>query len=1099
MRIPAGITFETRSARAAAFTARLIGVLLLLAFCFTPSDAQEYELHNNAFGLQTYTIESKHFTIHYTQGLQDVAREAGVQFEHLYSIFSRTYNLAVQKKTTVLVLDGELTNGFAAWNFNFITIWCHDLDWNLRGSHDWLKGVCTHEYAHIISITSSLKFPPALPYFQVGFFSHPNERNRVEALHVVPGEILPMWFAEGIAQYEDSRYGSDSWDTHRDMILRTLTLSDSLLSIQHMSVFSGREDDAEKAYDHGFSLVKYISETYGYDKVAGILHACRKIYRFNFNSAIKAVLGISADRLYADWKLSLQKRYHAQLKNLGTPVQGKQINKDGFDNYWPKFSPNDRKIFFLSNGKEDYAFSFKSMYSYNLTDTVKEDNRIKIEKGIGGFYSINRTSGLIAYTSRKSEKSVMPSKEGGDRAFDVFIDTLPPEKRSFRLFRHKTSHQVTERKRIFTAAFSPGGDKLACAMRSLDRFSLCIVDTSGKNLTKVYPANDTVSPICYLYSLDWSNDGRHIAISYIDSGFRKIGVYDTTTHRLSVMKNTGHDDRDPRYSADGKWLYFSSDRSGIFNIYRSNTDSGIVQRVTNVVGGAFCPDVSTDNKKLVFTAYDKGGFGIFLLDSISKIEEWTADSSFIPRPELASVKSYGYTGEVQPYSHLPRQFLFIPTIIAEQTLPQINNVFKGSNTLKAGLIVNVMDPLAILGSGTELGGYLIFEPQKIFNLITFDQEFFGKEINYDLGMFGTTKLLPFTLSAQYLQRGIAAVDSFVSFDTTSNRNGSMEAFKYAVTLKDLSLWGSHPLVDGVNFHLIGSYNWYDGFILPNFSYNMAKGYRLGTFISTMAPEIDSRMTISPRGMYVKLMYNYWRQYLMNEENGIVLVDGKPETNYDTYKYHDAGLRFKFGMSSPWYDKHDLYAEVNATAIFPHQQLLNRLNGTNAAVTNVPSYYKPAEWIPGYTYYFETKGLKRNSLTDSLEPIKYDTVLVTGNAVSAVSLSYRFPLWPKPVIDKKLWFIYFDKLYGAVNFSGGAGWDKPSDILKFRKENWLSSAGLELRLEAQSFEIPLDIKVRWDRGLNRPAPIGGDRFTLGIGFSFDNWEYIDQPDYFRPLH
>jgi len=324
-------------------------------------------------------------------------------------------------------------------------------------------------------------------------------------------------------------------------------------------------------------------------------------------------------------------------------------------------------------------------------------------------------------------------------------------------------------------------------------------------------------------------------------------------------------------------------------------------------------------------------------------------------------------------------------------VPLINNVFKGSNTFKTGLIVNVMDPLAMLGSGTELGAYLMFEPLKIFNLVNFDQEFFGKEINYDLGVFGSTKLLPFTLSTQYLQRGIAAIDSFNNFGTDLPSGGTRVAYKYAVTLRDLSLWGSYPVLGGANLHLIGSYNWYDGFILPDptlaetqgFSYNMARGYRLGTFISMLAPEVDSRMSISPRGMYLKLLYNYWQQNLMTEDNGIIIVGGFPQTVYDTYKYHDFDLRLKYGMSAPWYDKHDFYAEVNATAMIPHQQILNKLFGTHDPVVSVPSYYKAAEWIPGYTYYYETKRLKKDPLTGTLEPLTYDTVLITGNAVSAV--------------------------------------------------------------------------------------------------------------------
>ena len=87
---------------------------------------------------------------------------------------------------------------------------------------------------------------------------------------MLPSDILPPWFSEGIAQYESSRHGSDRWDSHRDMILRTLTLSHKLLTWDHMQVFAGKGDDFEKTYNHGFSLVSYISKNYGYDKIVAM-------------------------------------------------------------------------------------------------------------------------------------------------------------------------------------------------------------------------------------------------------------------------------------------------------------------------------------------------------------------------------------------------------------------------------------------------------------------------------------------------------------------------------------------------------------------------------------------------------------------------------------------------------------------------------------------------------------------------------------------------------------------------------------------------------------------------------------------------------------
>lgn len=59
----------------------------------------------------------------------------------------------------------------------------------------------THEYAHIVSIQTGLKLPPAIPEVRFGYFSHPNEKNRIDAFQSIATDILPHWFTEGIAQY----------------------------------------------------------------------------------------------------------------------------------------------------------------------------------------------------------------------------------------------------------------------------------------------------------------------------------------------------------------------------------------------------------------------------------------------------------------------------------------------------------------------------------------------------------------------------------------------------------------------------------------------------------------------------------------------------------------------------------------------------------------------------------------------------------------------------------------------------------------------------------------------------------------------------------
>ena len=1088
-----------------AFFSAFPAIFVLMLAMRGPSFAQDDNLNWNAFGTKVYTIESPHFSINYTQGLDHIAREADVQFEHLYGIYSKTYGITLPAKTKVLVIDGEITNGFTDPVHNFITIWVHDFDINERGTHDWLKGVISHEYAHEVSITSSLKFAPEVALLQIGYFSHPNDPNRVEALHVFPNDVLPPWFSEGIAQFEDSRYGTDSWDTHREMILRSLTVSHNLLSWDRMCEFAGQGQDFEKTYNHGFSLVRYIAATWGYDKVAAILHNCAKVYRLDFDKAVKAVLGITGRQLYAEWKASLERTYTDQVKKLGKQVYGVKVNKDGYDNYWPKFSPDQKKIFFIGNGKADYSFYSKSLYSYSLVDTVKEDKRIKEEKGIATFYSIHPASGLIAYTSMKSPKSLMPSNQGGDRAFDAFIDTLPPDKAKFALFKRKSERQVTKRMRVFGAVFSPTGEKLACIRREIDKFYLCIMDTSGKNSITVYP--DTVHPeratlLKYIYSLDWSADGRHIAISYIDTGYRKIGIYDTLAHQFSMMKNNGHDDRDPRYSADGKDLYFSSDRTGIFNIYRYNTESRDVSRLTNVSGGAFSPDVSKDGKRLVCANYDKDGYGIYLIDTVRALDTLHADSVFTGADTVhAASIAASLAGEARPYSYFPTMFMIIPTMIWEEAVPEIYNVFQGQMIFKAGALAFLDDPLAAIGMGSQMGAYLFLEPDKIFQFINLDQGFFGRKVNYDLGAFAATKALPVDAAFDFMQRGITQSDYFYMTDDSLGI-AQLQQLNYQITLRYVDLMLSHPLAEGLNLHLLASYNWYEVYLLiaeafdqympgyKDLTYDLAQGYRAGAFLSLLAPEHDQRSFISPRGLAARLQYNYWNQDLLNAK-GVTVENGKLTENYDIFKYHELDLTLKGGMSTPWYDKHDLYAEVQAIGVVPNEMVSNKIFGTNYSPKDLPSYYKPIEWIKGYTYFFRDT-LRTSAGADS---IVYDTVLVTGNAVASVNLAYRFPLWPTTQIGWKFWFLNVDQLYGAVNFSAGGCWQKPSDILTFHKQDWISSAGAELRLKAHSFGFPVALDLRYDYGFNRPAPYGGDHITFSLGFDFDNWELIDQPDYY----
>jgi Tol biopolymer transport system component len=1066
----------------------------------------------NAFGLEWYVTETQHFRVTYHKGIEKTAKEIGDILEDLHDIFAGKYRILLPARTEVVVAYETVPNGFAYPTANLIKYIIPGPDWLDRCSSDWLENVVTHEYAHVVSIWISRRLPAWMPYAQAGYFSHPNNTidstgpgMRFEVHRVLPQDILPPWFTEGIAQYESSKHGADRWGANRDMILRTLILSDKLLSWDEMSVFRGRGDSFEQVYNHGFALVTYIAETYGEDKLEAILREASKPFRFTFDRGIEEVLGITGRQLYAEWKKHLAQRYTAQLDSLGEQVYGRKINKHGFNNVFPRFSPGDDKIFFQSNGKSD---SYRTRFmSYTLADTVDDDERVKPEAlGVRGRYDIHDSSGYVTFVSSKSRKSLTPPSQGGARLPDIFIDTLPKAEKEFGDLFRTTERQVTERHNIHVVAFSPTGDRLAAARHTLaDRSYLMLVDTAGEEPRRVYPPDDdTTHRIRRIFSIDWSPDGRRIAMAFLDRGHNKIGIYDTLEQRFTIVCDTEHDERDPRFGPAGRYLYFSSDRTGIFNIYRYALADGRLERVTNVSGGAFMPDINGDGTKLVYTNYDDDGYGIYLIDSLTPLQLVDSTPALTPHDTVPPVRHDIAFSPPREYKRLPHKLWLIPSLFAEQLVTENDNVFEGKTALKAGGTFFMFEPLALDGIGNEFGGYLLLEPHKIGDFINLKQGGFGANVNYDMGAFARSGALPLTVSFDMNMRGIAGEDE-VYFEEFER----LYTMPYGITLKDMNLIlthgvGTDPMNPsaGLQLHAMGSLNSYrvyldaSKFPFPynhgDLRYHPARGNRLSLFSTLLDMPYTATSAISPKGWYVKLKYDFWNQKLMKEEHGITMEEGGAiKVNYDQYRFHEMRASIKHGRRTPWYRKHDLYMEYDVSGIRLTRSTMEHLRDKNMP-QHLPSFFQPIAWVPGYAYLFRDTLHKANG-ADSLA---YDTVLVSGDLVMQGQLSYRFPLW-RP-IEKKLGWIFLDHLYGAVNVSAGAGWNEPKAFLDPDRDDWLVSVGGEVRLEALSFSnYPLYIKFRFDKGLDRPPPVGGWHLALSVGMSFDNWGYITVPDFHHP--
>tara|TARA_B100001964_G_scaffold174812_1_gene192502 strand:- start:4472 stop:5053 length:582 start_codon:yes stop_codon:yes gene_type:complete len=125
----------------------------------------------------------------------------------------------------------------------------------------------------------------------------------------IPGTVVPPWLAEGSAQYMYDSADWDTWDTHRDMILRDRFLNDNLLTLDEMNTFGKTGIGNESTYNSGYALCRFIAENYGSESLKQIMDELSKPFVFSIDKSLEKVTQINSEVLYQNFKESLRINY----------------------------------------------------------------------------------------------------------------------------------------------------------------------------------------------------------------------------------------------------------------------------------------------------------------------------------------------------------------------------------------------------------------------------------------------------------------------------------------------------------------------------------------------------------------------------------------------------------------------------------------------------------------------------------------------------------------------------------------------------------------------------------------------------------------------
>ncbi len=579
--------------------------------------------------------------------------------------------------------------------------------------------------------------------------------------------------------------------------------------------------------------------------------------------------------------------------------------------------------------------------------------------------------------------------------------------------------KLTERLRAVMPAYSPDGQTIAFVhiedgqnwlglfpanAREVQPDGKCVIDGQPREkcvkwLVRKHDGTQLGQP-------DWSPDGKQLVFDLYRNHQQDVWMINADGTDLHPLTWDRAEDRDSRFTPDGKHVVYASDRTGIFNIYQLDVDTREVKQLTNVINGTFTPTITPEGNLIYsyFRSYGLKIYGLKKEDFYNKVidagydvtpEEVARNLAYQePLPEIRE-KSTSYNA-FNPQNWPPLDG--IPLFIYER------------ESVNIGAQVSAQD---ILGKHMAFAQVLLGETSdyRLFyiNNMWYPQFFLGW-VHVDFaGSF-----------SQGFSGGQVGLDVDGHFD-------SPIAYKYRQSV-DFGMAGiSYDFGPYIEANLMYLYRYYTSVSrsdTQNDAFLTNNSYSLGLEMNTLS-RYGTEADINPRGgRRISLEYMFTRTGMPEKDWADVEWLGRrnpPGDHSDDYTYHEISLGYTEAIPISWWNpdgKHTL-------------ELHLRGGWQNRNVHRWDEFFAgslhPLRYVPTQSTTNEFAGYEDFSLGG-------ETMLVLG-------MAYRFPIYRH--IDRKFGPFYFASVWGELFGTAGNLWgytaeydrDKYGNIRRHDETYW----------------------------------------------------------------
>jgi len=1024
-------------------------VLTLVAAASAPAQVGEFGRNKAITEMEHWHfVQTPHFDIYFYSGMDTIARVATSIVEDAYSQISASFDYRLRNRIPIMLyrshqgfsetqvtpeLVPEGVGGFTEFLKNRVAV-------PFEGSYPLFRHVLHHELTHAVM--------------------HDMLYGRDIVTGVQESDV-PLWFTEGLAEYE-----SIPWTAEADMWMRDAVVNDYL------------QLDGYFAYKGGQSILYYIAEVYGPDKVAQILHRLRGFSRFN--PTMQAVLGVRMEDFAKKWEKDLKKVYWPEIVDRDEPDDvGPGLTDHKKDNSYfnrnPVFSPYGDKIAFLT-GRDYYT----SIYVMSAIDGKILWKVVAGERS-GAFEEMHWEHGSIAWSPDAKRIAFAAKSTSGDRLY--IVDAQSGKRRATYNF-HLDG--------IYAPDWSPDGTTMAFIGLKNGRSDIYLLNLATKDVTRL--TDDMFEDT----DPKWSPDGTKLVFSsdrlpgLTDSDAqllyrtRDVYVMDVATRRLRRLTNNPADETSPTWAPDGKSIAFVSDVNGIFNIYVAtvdNSDSTVqssVRPLTNLLTGAFSPSWSPTGDKIAFSAFNQGGWDIHVIrDPLQKLKTTALRPAFYLREgrlsysgvhrsgEPDSLSASSVRGSSDPdstaaagsaygtrlaaldslgnYSIGPRMYALQPTLNLVQH-PDIDSARGGfiPRRYSAHLGVDDVQGYANYSTLGGVGGLLTVTAS---DLLGYHQLAFSTSLYRDL------RDSDYSLFYQYLRRRTSyavyfdQVRTWYPFEGMDQFGNIVRDFVERRDL-DFGMFASRPTSQFRRFEFGVEYM-RNRLSAPS----LANDRKLSTFLTNAAFVHDNALW----NQFGPMLGSRWR---------LTLFSAPPQVN-----------SAPFGVATVDWRR---YVRVTATTSFAFRTSGGMSFAGKKA--NAPAFYLGGlpYWINYGFASIDANTLVNDAFSQFVFPLRgasyYELV---GRRYAIVNAEYRFPLIRFLATGGPL-AVVFSNIGGVLFFDMGKVWDIPQGMENTSvRNNMVGGYGYGVRFNLGVLVLRID--AAWKTDLH--ATYGGARYYWSFGYDF----------------